>query len=212
MTAFGYRETNKTARYDLVNLVENFVDNISQTTGSIMSDKHSNLAVDINQPLLDEKSANQFLTFTLDGEYYGVDILQVQEIKAWTPVTKVPNTPNTIKGVLNLRGEIVPIVDMRAHFGLSETEHTSLTVIIVLSLQDKEGKQRTIGIIADSVSDVVDIGYENLKSTPELGEDVKTDFIRSIATVDHKMVMLLDIMLLVNTSTLDAVLAEATDE
>lgn len=177
-----------------------------------MSDKNSNLAVDFSQPLLNDKNGSQFLTFTLDGEHYAVDILQVQEIKAWTPVTKVPNTPNTIKGVLNLRGEIVPIVDMRAHFGLSDTEYTSLTVIIVLSLPDKNGRSRTIGIIADSVSDVVDINADNLKSTPDLGDKVKTDFIRSIATVDQKMVMLLDIMLLVNTSALDAVLAEASDE
>jgi len=177
-----------------------------------MSDKTSNLALDVNQTFLNEKSANQFLTFVLDGEYYGVDILQVQEIKAWTPVTKVPNTPTTIKGVLNLRGEIVPIVDMRAHFGLEQTKYTSLTVIIVLSLHDKENKQRTIGIIADSVSDVVDISFDDLKPTPELGEGINTDFIRNIATVDNKMVMLLDIMLLVNTSTLDDVMVQATGE
>ena len=177
-----------------------------------MSNQNTNLAEDVNHDFSREVSGNQFLTFMLDGEYYGVDILQVREIKAWTPVTKVPNTPDTVKGVLNLRGEIVPIIDMRAHFGLERSEYTSLTVIIVLSLTDETGKHRTIGIVADSVSDVVDIGEEDIKPTPDLGDDIKTDFIRNVATNDDKMVMLLDIMLLVDKSTIDSAVSEASAE
>jgi len=177
-----------------------------------MTEKNSNLAEKLDNEFSREVSGNQFLTFMLGGEYYGVEILQVQEIKAWTPVTKVPNTPASIKGVLNLRGEIVPIIDMRALFGLEHSEYTSLTVIIVLSLQNDAGKARTIGIVADSVSDVADISEGDIKPTPELGEDIKTDFISNVATVDNKMVMLLNIMLLIDTSSIDAALEKSKEE
>jgi len=176
-----------------------------------MADQNSNLAVDVQNVFSKEVSGNQFLTFVLGGEYYGVEILQVQEIKAWTPVTKVPNTPASIKGVLNLRGEIVPIIDMRSLFGMESSSYTSLTVIIVLSLEDETGKQRTLGIVADSVSDVVDIADEDIKVTPELGNDIKTDFIKNVATSDNKMVMLLDIMLLLDRSALDAAINKSRE-
>ena len=177
-----------------------------------MTDQNSNAAIDMTHDFAKEVSGNQFLTFMLGGEYYGVEILQVQEIKAWTPVTKVPNTPGFIKGVLNLRGEIVPILDMRVLFGLEQSDYTNLTVIIVLSLRDDSGKQRTIGVVADSVSDVADIADDNIKATPELGDEIKTDFIRNVANVEDKLVMLLDIMMLIDTSSLDAALSKTKAE
>ena len=136
--------------------------------------------------------SNQVLTFTLGNETYGVDILRVQEIRGWSPVTRIPQSPNHVLGVLNLRGSIVPIVDLRMRFSLERAEYTPLTVIIVLSVESAVGR-RDFGVVVDGVSDVIDVPTADVKPAPELGSHVSTEFIAGLAAVSGRMLMLLDI-------------------
>ena len=136
--------------------------------------------------------SNQVLTFTLGDETYGVDILRVQEIRGWSPVTRIPQSPAHVLGVLNLRGSIVPIVDLRMRFKLERAEYTPLTVIIVLSVESPMGR-RDFGLVVDGVSDVIAVSASDVKPAPEMGEHVSTEFIEGLAAVSGRMVMLLDI-------------------
>lgn len=137
-------------------------------------------------------SLQQVLTFTLGAESFGVEILRVQEIRGWSKVTQIPEAPAHVLGVLNLRGSIVPIVDLRMRMGLERIEYTPLTVIVVLSVQSDAGR-RDFGIVVDGVSDVTDLTQENLKPAPDLGSGVNTDYIRALAAVGDRMMMLLDV-------------------
>ncbi len=148
----------------------------------------------------------QYLTFIIADEEYGVDVLRVQEIKGWTPVTRIPNTPEFMRGVLNLRGTIVPIIDMRMRFDLGQAEYTKITVIVVLSVHTPSG-ERVVGIVADAVSDVLDVNPGDIKPTPDFGATINTEFIRGMATKGDAMVMLLDIDKLLSLDELDAVSA-----
>jgi purine-binding chemotaxis protein CheW len=139
-----------------------------------------------------ENGSNQVLTFTLGMETYGVDILRVQEIRGWSPVTRVPQSPPHVLGVLNLRGSIVPIVDLRMRFRLEQVDYTAITVIIVVSVETANGR-RDLGVVVDGVSDVIDLKAEDLKAAPDLGGQVSTEFIHGLMTVGDNMVMLLDI-------------------
>jgi purine-binding chemotaxis protein CheW len=132
------------------------------------------------------------LTFVLGSETYGVDILRVQEIRGWSSVTKIPHAPPHVLGVLNLRGSIVPIVDLRMQFNLESAEYTAITVIIVLSVQSRKGP-RDFGIVVDGVSDVVDVNAAQVKPAPDLGSREATDYIRGLMPVADRMVVLLDI-------------------
>lgn len=134
----------------------------------------------------------QILTFCVGRETYGVDILRVQEIRGWVPVTRIPQTPERVLGVLNLRGSIVPIIDLRVQFGLDEAGFTALTVIVVLSVNSASGK-REFGLVVDSVSDVVDLEAAHLKAAPELGGKSDERFIQGLATVNDRMLILLDV-------------------
>lgn len=139
-----------------------------------------------------DAGSKQVLTFTLGDETYGVDILRVQEIRGWSPVTRIPQAPSHVLGVLNLRGSIVPIVDMRMRFNLERAEYTPLTVIIVLSVQSSMGR-RDFGVVVDGVSDVIDVPTQDVKDAPDMGAHVSTEFIEGLAAVSGRMVMLLDI-------------------
>jgi len=139
-----------------------------------------------------DPDADQFLTFVLASEEYGVDILRVREIKGWDSVTPIPNTPDYIKGVINLRGTIVPIVDLRQRFGMEEIEYGPMTVVIVLKIECGD-RDRIMGIVVDAVSDVYDVPQEEMKSPPDFGNVVNTEFIRGLATVEEKMIIILDI-------------------
>jgi purine-binding chemotaxis protein CheW len=130
----------------------------------------------------------QFLTFNLAEEYYGVDILKVQEIKGYTTVTKIPNTPDYLKGVLNLRGTIVPIVDLRMKFGMGVTEPTSFTVVVVVNVRN-----RVMGFLVDAVSDVLDLNAKDIQPPPELGSTVDITFVAGIGNSNDHLVTLLDI-------------------
>ena len=136
--------------------------------------------------------SHQVLTFVLGGETYGVDILRVQEIRGWSSVTKIPHAPPHVLGVLNLRGSIVPIVDMRMQFNLERAEYTAVTVIIVLSVQSPRGP-RDFGLVVDGVSDVVDVDSAQVKAAPDLGSRAATEHIRGLMPIGDRMVVLLDI-------------------
>jgi purine-binding chemotaxis protein CheW len=136
--------------------------------------------------------AHKVLTFSLGAENFGVDILRVQEIRGWSPVTRIPKVPTHVLGVLNLRGAIVPIIDLRIRFGLAQADFTPLTVIIVLSVKSAQGT-REFGLVVDGVSDVVDIEAENMKETPSLANNASVDFIQGLAIVADRMLILLDV-------------------
>jgi len=132
--------------------------------------------------------AHEFLAFKLGQEEYGVDILSVQEIRGYDTVTRVPEAPDYIKGVINLRGVIVPVVDLRLKFKLGTATYDEFTVMIVLNLKGK-----VIGAVVDGVSDVVQVDGEQIRPTPEFGGIIDTRFISGIATVGERMLILLDI-------------------
>ncbi len=152
--------------------------------------------------------SHQVLTFTLGEETYGVDILRVQEIRGWSPVTRIPQAPAHVLGVLNLRGSIVPIVDLRMRFSLERAEYTPLTVIIVLSVESPVGR-RDFGLVVDGVSDVIDVGASDVKPVPDMGERVSTEFIEGLAAVSGRMLMLLDIDQLIGGDVTGAALLPA---
>jgi purine-binding chemotaxis protein CheW len=141
---------------------------------------------------MSESASHQVLTFVLGGETYGVDILRVQEIRGWSAVTKIPQSPPHVLGVLNLRGAIVPIVDLRTRFELERAEYTPVTVIIVLSVMSAAGR-RDFGVVVDGVSDVVDVNPDEVRSPPEIGAAGATSYIRGLVTIAERMVVLLDI-------------------
>ncbi|MBH0198461.1 MAG: purine-binding chemotaxis protein CheW [Nitrospira sp.] len=140
-----------------------------------------------NQPAGLTTDGNQYLTFNLGEEFYGVDILRVREIKGYSTVTKIPHTPPHIKGVLNLRGTIVPIVELRTKFGMPTVEYTAFTVIILVVVRDK-----VIGLVVDSVSDVLNIDKKDIQPPPQFGSKVNVSFMSGIGKSGEKLVTLLN--------------------
>ena len=149
-----------------------------------------------------DAGTSQWLTFKLADEEYGVDILKVQEIRSWEPVTSIPNTLDIIIGVINLRGIVVPIIDLRERFCLDKIEYGTSTVVVIVKV-DHEDNERTIGMVVDAVSEVYNISEEMMRETPELGGVISTEFIKGLATIDEKMIILLDIDLLVSPEHLN---------
>jgi len=149
-----------------------------------------------------DPATQQILTFELGNETYGVEILSVREIRGWTAVTKIPQAPPHVLGVLNLRGSIVAVVDLRMRFALERAEYTKVTVIIVLSVNSQRGPQE-IGVVVDAVSDVVDFNAEQMKEAPELGRTSATDYIRGLVPVGERMVVLIDIGRLIDPQLAD---------
>ena len=146
-----------------------------------------------------DETSDQYLTFSLAGEEYGVDILGVQEVKVWTDVTELPNTPAYIKGVLNLRGVIVPIIDLRARFNLPGIEYTETTVIVVLKLR-VDNREKVIGIVVDAVSDVLDIPRAAQKSVDHFELNSKSRAITGVATMNNKLVIMMDAVKILDSS------------
>ncbi len=147
---------------------------------------------------------SKYLTFVLATEEYAVDILRVQEIKGWSRVTPIPNTPEYICGVINLRGTIVPIIDLRLRFGLPKLEYGAMTVVVVVKVISGN-KERIMGIVVDAVSDVYDITESDIKPAPDFGSVISIEFVRGLATVSDKMVIVLDIDRLLNSAELAVV-------
>jgi len=147
------------------------------------------------EELVDDEAiskADQYLTYSVGNEEYGVKILSVREIRGWESVARVPNTPGYIKGVLNLRGTAVPVVDMRMRVNISDPSYDSTTVLIVLRAEIS-GAERVAGIVVDSVSDVMNARSHEIRQTPDFGETADTEFITGLADLNGKMVMLFDV-------------------
>ena len=142
----------------------------------------------------------KFLTFILGSEVYGIEILKVREIIKLMDITAVPRTPDYLKGLINLRGKVIPIVDLRSKFSMPEIEHTQETCIIVA-----EVNQTSIGIIVDSVSEVSNINSEEIEEAPHLGQDIDTDFILGLGKTKERIVILLDIALVLSSEDLETV-------
>jgi purine-binding chemotaxis protein CheW len=130
----------------------------------------------------------EFLAFTLGREEYCIDILKVQEIRGYETVTPIPNTPSYMKGVVNLRGLIVPIIDLRIKLELETVAYDQFTVVIILSIRG-----RIVGVVVDSVSDVVALAAEEIKEAPQLGAAIKIDYIDGLVTIDERMLIIVDI-------------------
>ncbi|MCL6471581.1 MAG: chemotaxis protein CheW [Firmicutes bacterium] len=143
-------------------------------------------------------TGDQFVTFTLEGEEYGVEILKVQEIIGYQGFTKVPNVPDFVKGVLNLRGSVVPVIDLRLKFSMKEKEYDKFTVILIL-----EVKERIIGVIVDAVSDVVSLTEDDIQPTPDFSSGIRADFIASMGRKDDKLIIILDIDKVLSESELE---------
>lgn len=139
--------------------------------------------------------AREYLTFRLDQEEYGIDILKVQEIRGYEQPTRIANAPAFIKGVVNLRGTIVPIVDMRLKFNCAQADYNSFTVVIILNLRD-----RVVGIVVDSVSDVMELSAENIRSAPDVESAIDNGCILGLGSVGERMLILLDIEKLMSNS------------
>lgn len=133
----------------------------------------------------------EYLTFFLDNEEFGVDILSVKEIRVWSPVTEIPDTPHYLKGVINLRGVIIPIIDLRERFNRKGKEYTDKTVVIVLRT-DINHQEVMVGIVVDAVSDVYKVTTHNIRQAPNFGSKVDIRFIKGMATIDEKIVILLN--------------------
>ena len=132
--------------------------------------------------------AREYLTFRLDQEEYGIDILKVQEIRGYEQPTRIANAPAFIKGVVNLRGTIVPIVDMRLKFNCTQADYNGFTVVIILNL-----RERVVGIVVDSVSDVMELSAENIRSAPDVESAIDNGCILGLGSVGERMLILLDI-------------------
>jgi purine-binding chemotaxis protein CheW len=143
----------------------------------------------MNAGLADNKGVGgEFLTFRLGGEEYGIEILKVQEIRSYEPPTRIANSASFFKGVVNLRGVIVPIVDLRLKFGCESAEYNDFTVVIVLNIRG-----RVVGAVVDSVSDVLELPAEAVRPAPEIDAAVDTSHITGIANVAERMLILMDI-------------------
>ena len=140
-------------------------------------------------------NAQQYLVFSLGDEEYGIEITHVQEIKSLAPVAPIPNTPEYVKGVLNLRGTIIPIVDLRLRLSMPPREYDRFTVIIVVVV---EGKQ--VGLVVDRVSDVLDISTDDIDDSPPLADDLDTTWLRGVGKLGERLVFLLDVHQLTKTN------------
>lgn len=143
----------------------------------------------------------QFLSFLLDEEEYGIDILRVQELRGWTAVTHVPDMPAYLKGVLNLRGAIIPVIDLRERFGLPTLEYGPTTVVIVVKV-DSGSCERVMGIIVDAVAETYTLTPDQIQPSPQIGGVINAEFIMGLVAQGEKMVVLMDIDELMNSDEL----------
>ncbi len=147
-----------------------------------------------------EVTEGKFLTFVLGNEEYGVEILRVREIIGLMDITTVPQTPDYMKGVINLRGKVIPVIDLRLKFSMQEEEHTQETCVIVAEVNNT-----SIGIIVDSVSEVLDIKSDEIEETPSFGQGIDTDFIMGMGKTREKIIILLDIEVVLSSEELEIV-------
>ena len=156
------------------------------------------------------ESTNQYLTFTLGDEVYALDISSVREVLEYTAITKVPRTPDYIRGVINLRGRAVPVVDVRLKFDMPETERTVDTCIIIVEV-NLGGEETVIGALADSVKEVMDIEPKDIEPAPKMGTSIRADFIRGIGKHGEDFIIVLDIDKVFTEEELTQMTASAPD-
>jgi purine-binding chemotaxis protein CheW len=146
----------------------------------------------VDDPNNDESELVQYLTFMMDDEEYGIEILSVQEIRGWEPMTVIPNSPDYVKGVINLRGTVVPVIDLRLRFQLPEVDYSDVTVVVIVKVAIGD-KEKIMGIVVDAVSDVYNLNKEIATKAPDVGESMNKPFIDGLINVEDKMVVLLDL-------------------
>lgn len=151
----------------------------------------------------------QYFTFSLNNEEYGVDILTVVEVKVWEDVTQMPDTADYVKGVLNLRGTVVPIIDMRLYYGMESIEYTAATVILVLKIT-VDDKEQMIGLVVDSVSDVMNISHKHFHESNEFSMASNSESITGIATLDDKNIIMLDVSKILTETQLGELVKKAS--
>lgn len=165
------------------------------------------------QEQLDNSEEDQILSFILGDEEYGVDILRVQEIKGWERTTNIPNSPNYVKGIINLRGAVVPIVDLRLRFGLQNTTYDDNTVVIILRACNDQGQtEKIIGVVVDGVSDVHTLDTKNLQQAPDMNGVISGEFVKGLATIEESMIIVLNVDYLVSIGILDEIKKSLTTE
>ena len=147
--------------------------------------------------------SSQYLTFILAEEEYAIDILRVQGIQGWDTVTAIPNTPEYILGVINLRGSVVPIVELRRRFKLESVPFGPTTVVIIVKIKSGD-KERTLGIVVDAVSEVYSLLHKDVRPAPDFGNAGNIDFVKGVATVEDKMLILLNVDELLDDNVLDS--------
>ena len=148
-----------------------------------------------------DAGTKQYLTFLLAGEEYGVNILKVKEIRGWEQPTLLPNTAEYVLGVINLRGMVVPVMDLRKRFGMQQVELGKTAVVVVVKVSHS-GRERTIGMVVDAVSEVYNISDETIMPSPDLGGTISDEYVKGLATIQDKMIILLDIDYLINEGML----------
>lgn len=136
----------------------------------------------------ENESVQQFLTFAVDDEEYGVDLLKIREIKGWTDTTRLPNSPEFMKGVINLRGAVIPIFDLKGRFSMGETQPTEKHVVIIIAVGD-----RLLGVLVDSVSDIIEVNDEEIRSAPQMETKIDDAFVSGLISIKEKMVVVLDV-------------------
>jgi purine-binding chemotaxis protein CheW len=151
-------------------------------------------------------NTTEMLSFRLGGEEYALSILKVQEIRGYDNVTRIASAPEYLKGVVNLRGIIVPIVDMRIKFNVGNPTYDAFTVVIILNING-----RTIGVVVDSVSDVVTLSPDQIKPAPDLGTSVAADYLQGLGTVGERMLILIDIDKLLSAEDMGLLAAASSD-
>lgn len=160
-----------------------------------MSDTQNASVEEANNSIAEAKeddSLEQYLTFFMDKEEFGVNILSVQEIRGWDTVTPIPNAPSHVKGVMNLRGTVVPIIDLRMCFEIDDLKYTEETVVIILNIMTKKGK-KVMGVVVDAVSDVHNFNPSDIQSTPDLTSNAQAQYIKGLGRTEEKMVILLEL-------------------
>ncbi|MFO1477537.1 MAG: chemotaxis protein CheW [Verrucomicrobiota bacterium] len=153
------------------------------------------MATDLHERALGttQKLSGKYLTFTLQQESYGIDVLQVREIIRLTDITAVPQMPAYVKGVINLRGKIIPVIDLRLRFGFANVDNTEQTCIIVVQVKLPDGKLTQMGLIVDGVEEVINIAAGDIEETPDFGSQITTDYILGMAKVKGEVKTLLKI-------------------
>jgi purine-binding chemotaxis protein CheW len=154
--------------------------------------------------MADESQNEKYLTFKLSDETYGLEIIKVREIIGMLPITRMPRTPEDVRGVINLRGKVIPVIDLRIKFKMEAMETTSETCIIVVDIRDANG-ELLVGILVDGVSEVLDIGENDIDDAPELGDSVDSSFISGVAKSGDKVVILLDILSVLDIEAISSI-------